>query len=164
MRSQTQSRLLFLHRNWKKTGSSSGEIKLKKKDPLSFPSAPESRPFLHTQSGVSVNGKQVVLRPELRRTAAKNWVTFFFVSFFFNATVQFLFSDPDYQLVPAFDPGPQGRDGHSSRLILCVELMCIEKKMKRLDSRQDGVLLRRYSVQCLRRRDSNNLAQAASLI
>lgn len=71
-------------------------------------------------------------------------------------------SDLDSHLIPAFDPGARGRDGRPSRLILFVEKMWGKKTQKRLDSRQDGARLRRYSVQ--RRRSSNDLARAASLI
>lgn len=70
-------------------------------------------------------------------------------------------SDLDSHLIPAFDPPARGRDGRQSQLILFVEKMW-GKKTNRLDSRQDGALLRRYSVQ--RRRGSNDLARAASLI
>lgn len=51
-------------------------------------------------------------------------MNFFLFCFFFksSATVT-AFSDLDSKLVPAFDPGAQGRDGRPSRLILCVEEM-----------------------------------------
>lgn len=120
----------------------------------------------------TANGKHVqfaVRRRSRARTTDKSWeaneliffICFFFVFFFNSSTAvtacrtwtpissQLLIQV--LEVVMAAHPGS-----------FFLSRQCGEKNLKRLDSRQDGARLRRYSVQ--RRRSSNDLARAASLI
>lgn len=164
IRSQTQSKLLFLR--WsrgKKTNrdASSGEIKLKKKKRIVAVSAHAERRLGGRRTA---NMFSLPHGRSRARTTDKTWEAneLLVFLFFFNSStavtacrtwtpilskllIQVL------EVVMAAHPG--------SFFLL---RKCGKKKTNRLGSRQDGALLRRYSVQ--RRRGSNDLARAASLI